>query len=145
MKAYWKVYWALILACALSFGACYSMWNTTSNYRERVSRDATLISAYEYGDRCGYKGSARCSAWKGRFLIKGEDVVVDKDIDGFFYHNFVDKGRQSMPAYVTVSPEELGHKAPRSAWWWGFFTFASAAVGIMIMMMGALMSVFEEA
>ena len=132
---------ALFVFLILLFGTGYVSYNDTLPLREKSWRDATLVQAYEYGDRCGKY--TECSAWKGRFLLEPEHIYVNKDLDGFDYHTYVDNGRKDKPMLVNVSATELGAKLP----WWtpisfmlmvaaGFFLVVSTVVLIVELLFG---------
>jgi hypothetical protein len=47
----------------------------------------------------------------GRF--KADDgKYYDREIDGFFYHRFVDEGRKPMDAYITLNKNQMGIDTP---------------------------------
>lgn len=120
MRTHWKVYIIGLLITLMLAIAGHWHYSKSDALRVKVSRDATLVQAYEYSDRCGHKGHYECSAYKGRFLVEPEHMYINRDIDGFWYHNYVAKGRVDSPAYVTVSKVDLGAKEPAytSLWRW---------------------------
>lgn len=112
MKTHWKVFFlGLVVWFVVALGGT-AMYKTSDHMRVKVSRDATMVQAYEYDERCGSKGRYNCSAYKGRFLIEPEHIYINREIDGFFYHHYVDNGRKDMASYVTVSKMDLGAKNP---------------------------------
>lgn len=101
--------WALL--CVLLFGGCSAGFYFDAPYSEKVSHNATLELAYIYNGSCDKHGNRCVEKYKGRF--KADDGNrYDRDIDGFFYHRFVDEGRKEMPAYITLSKNDMGTASP---------------------------------
>lgn len=144
MRTHWKVYIsALIIFLIMGFCGRY-IYMQSNHLRVDVSRTATLVQAYEYDDRCGHKGRYNCSAYKGRFLVEPEHKYITQSIDGFFYHNYVDKGRKDMAAYVTVSKIDLGAKEPRYTWLWEFMMIFGFIVGVAVFIVGGITCLLED-
>lgn len=100
--------WAMV--CFLLLGSCAVGFHLDSPYTESTSHDATLVQAYSSMQKCGKHDS--CEEFKGRFKLKEDGRIIDREIDGFFYHNYVDGGRKDMAAYVTLSPNQMGVQSP---------------------------------
>lgn len=128
----WIQYWAVVvLAVALFIGSFVLMDSVNGPYEKKSTYNAELIDAYEYGDHCGSKGRDTCTAWMGRFRENETGKVFDQETNGFFYHRFVDQGKIPLPAYIQLSREDFGAKAP----WYGklcvmlnFLTFMFAGL-----------------
>ena len=138
MSTYLKWFFGGLAFWAMLFFAGQHMYAQTDYLRKDVSRDATLVQAYEYDDRCGHKGRYNCSAYKGRFLVEPEHVYVTQEIDGFFYHRYVDKGRVDMPSYVSVNKLDLGAKEPKWTTFWGILKFIGCA-GFFMWIFGSIL------
>jgi hypothetical protein len=126
--------WLLLLV--VTFGSCAAGFKLDAPYTEDVSHNATLEVAYSYQGSCD-KYHNCVEKWKGRF--KAEDGQrYDREIDGFFYHNFVDKGRQPMPAYITLNKNDQGVETPvwikflMSLGILGGFIFIAGGFGLML-------------
>lgn len=144
MRSYWKTWIAgVALFVAMFLGAQY-MYSQTDYLRVDKSRNATLVQAYEYSDKCGSKGRYNCSAYKGRFLVEPEHVYVTQKIDGFFYHNFIDKGAQPMAAYVSVNKLDLGAKEPPHLWVWEMFRVIGFIGGLAVFFIGGISCLIED-
>lgn len=138
MRNHWKNLIFSLLACGLMFWGSHGLHSKTNHLRVDTVYDATLVNAYEYHDRCGHKGNYECSKFKGRFLIKAEKVYIDRDIDGFFYSNYVGKGRKDMPAWVTASKVDLGAEEPPFTWLWALLTAMSFGLGLVLLVIGPI-------
>lgn len=104
-KAAFKVW---MLLCVLTFGGCSAGFYFDTPYTEKTSHDATLELAYSSMKGCGKSKS--CEVFVGRFDVGGK--MYDREIDGFFYHRFVDEGRKPLPAYVTLNKNQMGIESP---------------------------------
>jgi hypothetical protein len=100
--------WALLLV--VTFGGCAVGVKLDAPYTEKTSHNATLELAYSTMQKCGKHDS--CEEFKGRFKLEEDGKMYDRDIDGFFYHRFVDEGRKPMAAYITLSPNDKGVETP---------------------------------
>lgn len=130
----WFVFLIVMLAGSIT------ALNSTRDLKEKTWRDATLVQAYEYGDRCGYKGRETCSAWKGRFLVEPEHVYVDKEMDGFSYQTYVRDGRKDTPGYsIKINALDLGAKLP----WYDIWAFIGVVVSGMLIFMSLIVAWFE--
>lgn len=98
--------WALL--CVLLFGGCSAGFYFDKPYSDKASQTGTLELAYSSMQSCSKSKS--CEVFMGRFDVAGK--MYDKSIDGFFYHRFVDEGRKPLPAYVTLSPNDMGVQSP---------------------------------
>jgi hypothetical protein len=144
VPTHWKVYVsALIIFLIVGFCGRY-MYMQSDHLRVKVSRDATLVQAYEYDDRCGHKGRYNCSAYNGRFLVEPEHVYITKPIDGFFYHRYIDKGKVDMPAYVSVSKMELGAKLPPYTALWFFSMSGGFVCAVLLFFIGGFVCLLAD-
>lgn len=132
-----------LVTTVLLFGGCAVGVHYDAPYTEKVSLDATLVSAYSTMQRC--KKSRSCEEYKGRFTIKGDSTypsaTYDRAIDGFFYHRYVDEGKKPMPAYLTLSQNDRGVKSPTWIIWLigcGFFGAFVFVVGVICAMFGSI-------
>lgn len=144
IATHWKVWLSSLVLMATFWLTGFHMYSTTDHLRIQVSRNATLVQAYEYDERCGSKGRYNCSAYKGRFLVEPEHVYVTKEIDGFFYHSYVDKGRKDMASYVSVSKIELGKKIPDGVAWWRELMIFGCVFFVSIFFFGGIMCLFAD-
>lgn len=100
--------WALLLV--VTFGGCAAGFHLDEPYSAKTSHNATLELAYSTMQKCGKHNS--CEEFKGRFKLEEDGKMYERDIDGFFYHRFVDEGRKPMAAYITLSPNDKGIETP---------------------------------
>lgn len=99
--------WLLILVVTL--GGAVVGFKLDAPYTEKTSHNATLELAYSSMQKCGKYAS--CEEFMGRF--KADDgKMYDREIDGFFYHRFVEGGRKPMDAYLTLSLNQQGIESP---------------------------------
>lgn len=121
-----------LLVVVVTFGGCTVGFKLDEPYTVDTSHNATLEVAYSYQGSCD-KYHVCKEKWKGRF--KTEDGQrYDREIDGFFYHNFVDKGRQPMAAYLTLNKNDQGIETP------GFIKFLMflGVIGGFVFLAGGL-------
>jgi hypothetical protein len=101
--------WFLVVAVTLC--GAIAGFKLDAPYTEKTSHNATLELAYSSMQNCGHKGRSSCEEFMGRF--KADDgKMYDREIDGFFYHRFVDGGRKPMDAYLTLSLNQQGVESP---------------------------------
>lgn len=98
--------WALL--CVLTLASCATGVQLDKPYTEKRSYDATLVNAYSTYKNCGHKGRYECEVFKGRFKVKADGKYYEREIDGFFYNNYIEKGKVDMPAYLTLSKNDMG-------------------------------------
>lgn len=98
--------WSLL--CILLFAGCSAGFYFDRPYSEKTSQNGTLQLAYSSMQSC--HKSKSCEVFMGRFDVAGK--MYDRSIDGFFYHRFVDEGRKPIPAYITLSKNDMGEKSP---------------------------------
>ena len=110
MEKYWITFKVWALLCVLAFGGCAVGFKLDAPYTEATSHNATLELAYSSMQKCGKHDS--CEEFKGRFKLEEDGKMYDREIDGFFYHSFVDKGRKPMAAYITLSKNDKGIESP---------------------------------
>lgn len=122
--------WLLLLV--VTFGSCAAGLKLDAPYTEKTSHNATLELAYSSMQKCGK--TASCEEFMGRFKLEEDGKMYDREIDGFFYHSFVDKGRQPMPAYITLSQNQKGVETPG---WIQFLTFMGV-IGAMLFIAGGM-------
>lgn len=96
------------LLCVLLFGGCSAGFYFDKPYTDKTSHTGTLELAYSSMQACGKSKS--CEVFTGRFDVEGK--MYDRSIDGFFYHRFVDEGRKPLPAYITLSLNDMGVSSP---------------------------------
>lgn len=130
MASHWKVYLGVLFLSVMVTLGSWLMYKQSDHLRVETVRDATLVQAYQYDDRCGHKGRSNCSAYKGRFLVEPEHVYVNMKIDGFFYHSYVDKGRKDTASFITVSKLDLGQKEPPYTTLWSVLMLIGSAISI---------------
>lgn len=107
-KAFRNWLFILVATIALSIASCvpsssrdYEITGRTTNY------DATLVEAYSSSKNCGHKGHYNCEVFMGKLQLSDGSTVV-REIDGFFYYKFIDKGKQPLPAYVALTKADFG-------------------------------------
>lgn len=100
--------WAIL--CVVTFSGCFAGIKLDMPYTEKTSHNATLELAYSSMQQCGKAKS--CEEFMGRFKLEEDGKMYDREIDGFFYHSFVDKGRKPMPAYLTLNKNDKGIESP---------------------------------
>ena len=129
---------AYLVAFLLFVGmACWGI-SDTMPHSEKRSTEVTLINAYSSMQKCGGKNNYSCEVFVGRFRT-ADGVVYQREMDGFFYHRYVDEGRKDIPgAYITLSDYDQGYENP---WYvsWGI------GVGIamsFIMLFGSIFLAF---
>jgi hypothetical protein len=132
--------WLLLLV--VTMGSCGTGFTLDAPYTEKTSYNATLEVAYKYSGGCNKHGDSCVEKYKGRF--KAEDGQrYDRDIDGFFYHRFVDEGRKEMPAYLTLSKNDMGVDTPG---WIQFLMFCGVLCGMIFVAGGlGLLIAFDDA
>jgi hypothetical protein len=116
-----------LLLTVITFGGCVAGFKLDAPYTEDTSHNATLEVAYIYNANCNKHGDHCVEKYKGRFMAD-DGKRYDRDIDGFFYHSFVDKGRQEMPAYITLSKNDMGIGTPG---WIQFLMFCGVLCGFI--------------
>lgn len=126
--------WALL--CVLLFGGCSAGFYFDQPYSEKTSQTGTLELAYSSMQSCNKSKS--CEVFTGRFDVAGK--MYDRSIDGFFYHRFVDEGRKPLPAYVTLSKNDMGVKSPL---WITTLMFLGIPLGF-ILFIGGVCFMFGE-
>lgn len=99
-----------LLLCVVTFGGCAAGFHFDKPYTESTSHNATLEQAYSSMQGCGKHKS--CEEFMGRFKLEEDGKMYNREIDGFFYHSFVDKGRQPMAAYITLNKNDKGVETP---------------------------------
>lgn len=102
--------WALL--CIVTLASCGAGYQLDKPYTDKRSYDATMVNAYSTYKNCGHKGRYECEVFKGRFKVKADGKYYEREIDGFFYNNYIEKGKQDMPAYITLSKNDMGIKSP---------------------------------
>lgn len=115
------VFLCIYLALFPSFG--YTV-HILFKEQERIPVEGRLTDAYSTFDRCGTKGRYSCEVFRGRYYLKEQKFLVDKDISGFVYKDFVKYG----PSNQTVEISRMTLEGRRSMWW---FTYAMVS-GFMI-------------
>ena len=123
--------WAML--CFILLGSCAAGWKLDEPYSTKTSHDATLELAYSSMQKCGKTNS--CEEFMGRFKLKEDGRMVDREIDGFFYHRFVDEGRRPMPAYITLSPNQMGVESPG----WIVALMVMGVPGFFLLFVGAIL------
>lgn len=127
-----------LVLCVLTFGSCSAGFYLDQPYTEKTSHNASLEVAYSTMGRCDKYGSCT-EVYKGR--LKTEDGQrYDREIDGFFYHRFVDEGRKPMDAYITLSANDQGVETPG---WIEFLMFMGVPFA-MIFIAGGLGLLFND-
>lgn len=121
-----------LLFMIVTFGGCAAGWHLDTPYTEKTSHNATLEVAYSYQGSCD-KYHKCIEKWKGRFKVE-DGQRYDRDIDGFFYHRFVDEGRQPMAAYITLSKNDMGVETPG----WIKFLMFLGVLSVMAAIAGGL-------
>jgi len=124
--------WALL--CFVLLGSCAGGFHLDKPYTEKKSYDATMVNAYSTYKNCGHKGRYECEVFKGRFKVKADGKYYEREIDGFFYNNYIEKGKVDMPAYITLSKNDMGVKSPNYI----IFMMTMGFFGMMVLVAGGL-------
>lgn len=115
---------AIVLLIA---GAMFSC-TQTSPHSEKKPVEVTLINAYSSMQHCGSKGRYSCEVFTGRFRTV-DGTIYQREMDGFFYHRYVDQGRQDIPgASITLNDYDQGYENP----WYINWLFAGGALGVIM-------------
>lgn len=117
-----------LMFSVLTFGGCVAGFYLDAPYTVKTSHDATLELAYSSMQECGSKGRSSCEVFTGRFKLEENGKMYDREIDGFFYHRFVDEGRKPMPAYLTMNLNDKGVESPG---WIQFLMFNGILFGLI--------------
>lgn len=125
-KAALKVW---LLLCVLTFGGCSAGFYFDDPYTDKTSQSGTLELAYSSMQSCNKSKS--CEVFTGRFNVNGK--MYDRSIDGFFYHRFVDEGRKPLPAYITLSKNDMGVESPA---WVRFLMFLGIPFALIFIVFG---------
>ena len=127
MEQYKNLVKIWLLLCVVTFTSCSVGVKLDEPYTEKTSHNATLELAYSSMQKCGKTTS--CEEFMGRF--KADDgKMYDREIDGFFYHRFVDEGRKPMASYLTLSKNQQGIETPG---WIKFLLFNGALFGFIFL------------
>lgn len=94
----------------LAFGGNY-YYNTSSHMREQHPTAVTLVEAYSTTLNVGKSNTKE--VFRGRFFHKESNLLLDRSIDGFYYHRFIDGGKNPLSGTLELSRVELGEKEPR--------------------------------
>lgn len=120
---YWLKIWAIFVIITLACGV--AGFKLDAPYTDKVATEVTLVQAYSTMQQCGKYNS--CEEFIGRFR-DAEGKIYNREMDGFFYHNYVDQGRKDIKgAHITLSANDRGIETP---------------VWIKILMFCLLLSVF---
>lgn len=121
-----KVY--LLVVALLFGGGIYAVMNTDT-HRDKKPVEVTLTNAYSSMQHCGSKGRYSCEVFTGRFRT-ADGVVYQREMDGFFYHRYVDEGRKDIQgASITLSDYDKGYENPWYInWMMGGGVFALVAL-----------------
>ena len=113
-KSPWQQYMNCVkiwlLLCVVTLGSCSAGFMLDAPYTEKTSHNATLELAYSSMQKCGKSNS--CEEFMGRFKVETDGKMYDREIDGFFYHRFVDEGRKPMASYITLNKNQMGIETP---------------------------------
>lgn len=126
------------MVCFLGLASCAGGIIADKPYNEKKSYDATLMNAYSTYKNCGHKGRYECEVFKGRFKVKADGKYYEREVDGFFYNNFIEKGKEPMAAYITLSKNDMGVKSPSIIAWAIGFGF----LGLCVFFMGGICLLF---
>lgn len=118
--------WALLVV--VTFAGCSLGVKLDAPYTAKVSHKAELQQAYSTMQKCGKHDS--CEEFIGRFQLEESGKMYDREIDGFFYHSFVDKGRKPMDAYITLNLNDKGVESPMLNNFLMFLGLLCALIGI---------------
>lgn len=136
MQVYKTAVKVWLLLCVLLFGGCSAGFYFDKPYTDKTSQNGTLELAYSSMQACSKNKS--CEVFTGRFNVDGK--MYDRSIDGFFYHRFVDEGRKPLPAYITLSKNDMGVPSPT---WIQILMFLGVPF-VFIFMVGGLFTLFAE-
>lgn len=128
------------MVCFLGLASCAGGIIADKPYNEKKSYDATLVNAYSTYKNCGHKGRYECEVFKGRFKVKADGKYYEREIDGFFYNNFIEKGKEPMAAYITLSKNDMGVKSPAIIGWAigiGFLGLCVFCIGGICLLFGS--------
>lgn len=81
--------------------------------QESVTVDARLKDAYSTFENCGSKGRYSCEIYRGRYYLTDYKFLVDKNISGFVYKDFVKYG----PSNQKVEISRMTLEGQLSIWW----------------------------
>lgn len=129
--------WLIILIFLIGATSCsVGGYITYTGDNDKEIAQARLTDAYSTFDRCGTKGRYSCEVFKGRYWLPEHEIVVDKNIDGFTYKAFKEKGRAELMDMEFHKSTLYGRK---SMWW-----FTLCAFGVMCNVMFFLYLTFED-
>jgi len=109
---YWTKYVLLLLLIVGAFFASSKVHSLSDVYLEKHSVRAILVDAYSY--QTGSKSSLH-TEWEGRFSLPDYPDYkwyVDREIGGFLYQNFVNKGSKPFTTEITMSMVDFGSELP---------------------------------
>jgi hypothetical protein len=105
---YWLKVWATFVL--ITFFCGVAGFKLDYPYTEKVSTEVTLVQAYSTMQHCGKHNT--CEEFIGRFRA-ADGKVYNREMDGFFYHSYVDGGRKDIPgAHITLSANDRGIETP---------------------------------
>lgn len=108
---------------------CGYFYKSSSDMREKHITAVTLIEAYSTTVNVGKSNTKE--VYRGRFFHKESNLLLDRSIDGFYYHRFLDGGKKPLAGTLELSRVELGEKEPK-------YTTDALALGSTGFMMGCL-------
>lgn len=115
-------------------------FNHTSKHVERKPVTVTLVNAYSSMQKCGSKNHYTCEVFTGRFRT-ADGVYYDRQMDGFFYHRYVDEGRKNIEgASITLSDYDQGYENP----WWVSCLIGSGVMSLIALICLGLIAMFNE-
>lgn len=92
--------------------------------QETTPVEARLKDVYSTFEGCGSKGRYSCETYHGRYYLTDYKFLVDKDISGFVYKDFVKYG----PSNQTVEISRMTLDGHLSSWWLAYAVFSGFTI-----------------
>lgn len=141
MKMTKKVHAIVIVVLLTIIAVCSYVYNTTSYLRELKPYPVTLTEAYSSTLNVGKSNTKE--VFRGRFFHAESNLLLDRSLDGFNYHRFLDGGKKPLSLTLNLSMVDLGKKEPKYAINCLIFAF-NAAIFLLLYALMAFMGVFND-